>query len=1405
MSEQRPPQRIPEDPLTGRTNTVPIEEDFDSPGMDVPPPAYGEHHEQVQLSQTGFNANAAVTADGRINIHINEKNSRLAELLAPALTRQLRPETQPSPSSATPLPPAYIPPSLGGQPGQTPPPRLNVVIQIVGSRGDVQPFVALGQVLRDTYGHRVRLATHATFKSFVEENGLEFFNIGGDPAQLMAFMVKNPGLLPGFDSLKSGDVKKRRREIQEILNGCWRACIEAGDGMGVEPSQIQRDESVGEQFALISDPTSRPFVADAIIANPPSFAHIHVAEKLGIPLHIMFTMPWTPTKSFPHPLADIVATNTDAAMTNYVSYALVEMLTWQGLGDVINRFRTNTLDLEPISLMWGPGLLTRLRVPTTYCWSPALTPKPADWPGEISVSGFYFLNLESAYTPDPSLAAFLAAGPPPVYIGFGSIVVDDPDKLTRTVFSAIIKSGVRAIVSKGWGGIGGDAHDIPEGVFMLGNCPHDWLFKRVSAVVHHGGAGTTAAGIMAGRPTVVVPFFGDQIFWGSMVARAGAGPAPIPFKKLTAEKLANAIEFALKPETQARARELGDKIKQEKGADVGGKSFHQFLDTDKMRCSLMPSRVAVWRVRRSQVRLSALAAAVLVKQGWLKYSDLKPYRPVEYNTDDQPWDPISAVVVALLGDMSNFTMALAEFPREVFNRAHDRAAKKGKSKNSKDESTQTYPSPLASTSGTSLASASTSHHRADSSSETTSFSPPPPPGTAAASVESLPITQISTASTSLSPQSTRVAGPVSPRSPTPTSSDSGPAKSSNIGVAVAAGKGVGRIASASVKFYTNTCLGLARGFRNAPKLYNDDTVRPVEKVTGLASGFKVAGKEFGLGFYDGLSGLVTQPWRGAEKEGRVGFVKGVGKGLGGVFLKTASAVFALPAYTAQGVSVEVRNRFYARSSTSYIIASRVRQGEEDFAAATDAERRDVLARWNAKRDELKGYYVLKQKEKESERDQAETVAAPQGEEEQRREEGSGSTPTATTSSDPATSPNQGKFLGLPRGSWYKRRSRSGSNSSNATATDNNNNNNNNNIPSTTMTAATTQGPVTGQAPVYSPSDAAASSTSSFLPFDPEDAEALERAIRESVEQTSTGDPEEDARIEAAVRASVLELRRVAQQQPQRQQGQQHQPQQQQLPQYTPPPGQQQQQQDPNQTWIADQKRKSHSRTNSSSSGELRPPLNDEDWTNVTDEEYQALIEEAVQQSMRQHELEMRWRELQRQQHGNWGGGDEEDGEYATSANRNVSNDAGQPRLAPPLPARPPSAVDATTQPTQTTSGGEEIESQEEEEDDDEEAQLRRALQESEREYRAHADELARQKTEEEIVLEYVKRQSLAEEEFRKKKLMEMEKGKGVGDGRDDERREEEDEELRRAIEESLRVSGGGSGSGSGGAGPSSFR
>lgn len=218
---------------------------------------------------------------------------------------RIRPDIKASPAAPDqhPVPPA----SDSKRPHTHFPIKLNVVIQVVGSRGDVQPFVALGTELQK-HGHRIRLATHNVFDSFVRSAGLEFYPIGGDPSELMAYMVRNPGLIPSFKSLRRGDVQKKRGMVAEMLDGCWKSCLE-------------------------SDPaTGAPFVADAIIANPPSFAHVHCAQAMGIPVHVMFTMPWTSTRSFPHPLANLQFGDKtiDPLTANFMSYTVVEWLTWQG-------------------------------------------------------------------------------------------------------------------------------------------------------------------------------------------------------------------------------------------------------------------------------------------------------------------------------------------------------------------------------------------------------------------------------------------------------------------------------------------------------------------------------------------------------------------------------------------------------------------------------------------------------------------------------------------------------------------------------------------------------------------------------------------------------------------------------------------------------------------------------------------------------------------------------------------------------------------------------------------------------------------------------------------------------------------------------------------------------------------
>lgn len=261
---------------------------------------------------------------------------------------------------------------------------------------------------------------------------------------------------------------------------------------------------------------------------------------------------------------------------------------------------------------------------TNIIRSPALLPKPDDWQAHIDVTGFNFLPADNDYEPPLDLLEFLESGPPPIYIGFGSIVVDDPDGLTQTILDAVLSTGQRALISKGWGGLGAESLQHKD-IFFLGNCPHDWLFQRVSCVIHHGGAGTTAMGLAMGRPTAVVPFFGDQPFWGALVAANQAGPWPIPFRDLTPERLADAIYKCLTPATIAKAQELSERIRSEDGPEQGVASFHRQLKMDRMRCSLCPDRTAVWRVRKTKILLSPLAASVLVRGGHLDPHDVKLY------------------------------------------------------------------------------------------------------------------------------------------------------------------------------------------------------------------------------------------------------------------------------------------------------------------------------------------------------------------------------------------------------------------------------------------------------------------------------------------------------------------------------------------------------------------------------------------------------------------------------------------------------------------------------------------------------------------------------------------------------------------------------------------------------------
>lgn len=424
-------------------------------------------------------------------------------------------------------------------------PPLQIVMLIVGTRGDVQPFVAIGKRLQD-FGHRVRLATHSNFKDFVLTAGLEFYPLGGDPKVLAGYMVKNKGFLPSGPS----EIPAQRNQMKEIIYSLLPACKDPDLDSGID------------------------FKADAIIANPPAYGHVHVAEALKIPIHIFFTMPWTPTSEFPHPLSRV------KQPAGYrLSYQIVDSLIWLGIRDMINDVRKKKLRLRPVTYLSGSQGFDS-DVPHGYIWSPHLVPKPKDWGPKVDVVGFCFLDLASNYEPPESLVKWLQAGSKPIYIGFGSLPVQEPEKMTQIIMEAFERTGQRGIINKGWGGLGNLA-ESKDSIYLLDNIPHDWLFLQCKAVVHHGGAGTTAAGLRAACPTTIVPFFGDQPFWGERVHARGVGPPPIPVDEFSLPKLVDAINFMLDPKVKVRAVELAKAMEKEDGVTGAVKAFFKHYPSSK--------------------------------------------------------------------------------------------------------------------------------------------------------------------------------------------------------------------------------------------------------------------------------------------------------------------------------------------------------------------------------------------------------------------------------------------------------------------------------------------------------------------------------------------------------------------------------------------------------------------------------------------------------------------------------------------------------------------------------------------------------------------------------------------------------------------------------------------------------
>ena len=409
-----------------------------------------------------------------------------------------------------------------------------ITILTTGSRGDTQPYIALGVELKKA-GHTVRIAAFRNYEALVKEYGLEFYPIEGDVARVAssedvkeAMKADNPlKLILSFNKLKSFVVDMQK----DFFNACKGS--------------------------------------DAIVYHPGAAIGYFAAQYLKIPSILATPFPMTPTREYPA-LIFYDSVRPGRAF-NFATHKIFEQVMWFASSSAVKQFWQKEFGKAPGNFGCPFGRQTTRTNPTVISCSNFVFPRPKDWPENVTSSGYWFLEDTGDWEPSRELLDFMERGTPPVYVGFGSI--GDPAlavQTTELVIEALRRSGQRGILATGWSGMS-KMDNLPEELFILESAPHSWLFPRMAAVVHHGGAGTTAAGLKAGVPSIIIPHSNDQFAWGRRVYELGAGSRPIPRKKLSAEKLSEAIKLVLTTEIIDAAKDLGVKIRSESGAGAAAK------------------------------------------------------------------------------------------------------------------------------------------------------------------------------------------------------------------------------------------------------------------------------------------------------------------------------------------------------------------------------------------------------------------------------------------------------------------------------------------------------------------------------------------------------------------------------------------------------------------------------------------------------------------------------------------------------------------------------------------------------------------------------------------------------------------------------------------------------------------
>jgi sterol 3beta-glucosyltransferase len=407
---------------------------------------------------------------------------------------------------------------------------MRITILAIGSRGDVEPYVALGLGLQAA-GHDVRVATHAGFETLVRGRGLGFALLSGDYRAYHESANGRDALAErrGFFQILYRSTRGAAPLLHQILLDCWRACQ---DAQGV----------IVNQLSVV-----------------PGY---HLAEKLAVPVLRAFNLPVSRTHAYPAPF--LPSGLQLGSGLNLLSHDVARRLFWMMVRTPTNQARAEVLSLRPLHKRNPFREMDRQRWLLLYGYSPAVVPRPPDWGDWIHVTGYWFLERPAGWQPPSELVDFLESGPPPVYVGFGSMSNRDPKESTELVVEALGRAGQRGVLVTGWGGL---ARSAQRGdVYVADEIPFDWLFPRVAAVVHHGGIGTTHLGLRAGAPTVIIPFLPDQRFWGRRVYELGVGPRPVLRPRLTVERLADAIRTVTGDDRmRERAAALGAQIRAESG------------------------------------------------------------------------------------------------------------------------------------------------------------------------------------------------------------------------------------------------------------------------------------------------------------------------------------------------------------------------------------------------------------------------------------------------------------------------------------------------------------------------------------------------------------------------------------------------------------------------------------------------------------------------------------------------------------------------------------------------------------------------------------------------------------------------------------------------------------------------